>query len=511
MEDDMTEKLKRKYVVYGAPVASALRQFIRFINLVEPEVELTQNLLESYIIDPVVITGWFLLWRAREGTAAFATMRTRMKYLQMILLKFLEQERFKDRDNINLCSTLLKNYAQYFKRRIHLGIGGSRIDSQIENGVWMDIQECQTVTEGCMKHMFDEVTEHFEPEEVVDYTIGDWKLCFLFQMFLFTLLLLLTGGQRKQVFTIFMIDSLVFDSATGDYLYSPNPHLEKKLRPQSAKGFPVPKFLGLLLIFFRDHIRPILLLKNEDGDGEDIISLWIDENGRPAESKTVAEWIRTIVSKLLPGVFKNVTPSVVRRAIPTNIIIEAEANGEDIELLKENLARIMNTSRKMIDEFYDRSTNEIRLSKFMRKSNSRVLKNRKGNKLERQLETLLSSTPQTSKKRTTGMTLESEEEEDIAEEEQSEDEEDDQLESGVYFVEKILEQRIRNDQVEFRVKWKNFPPQEATWEPFVTLLNCRQVLSKWFAIENPSKQAKKTTPKKKKSLSVRAKKSKVQK
>jgi hypothetical protein len=350
---------------------------------------------------------------------------------------------------------------------------------------------------------------HIVVQTIANFNQGKLVLvvaeCIKFQKNLIVLLLLVTGGQRKQVIALFIASNLTYDEQLKSYFYKPHSELEKTLRAQSAKGFPVPKWLGDAILFLEDKVKPVLLENSE----VDVQSAWVTEEGLPLQSKEFTEWVRLTIRSHLPQPEdkpqKNVTPAVIRRSIPTNFIMQAFKDGQDISLIKENLAILLNTSINMIDSYYDRSSNSLRMSSFLTELNSSVVSpGKRVARLQKRLQTELDDS------KTVRMTLakdsSAEEEANQSEEESSED--DDQLVSGVHFVEKILDERISKDQVELKVKWKNYPVSEATWEPIAELLHCREVLSKWFAIENPSQLKKKVPKKKKKSLTVRAKKSK---
>jgi hypothetical protein len=46
-------------------------------------------------------------------------------------------------------------------------------------------------------------------------------------------------------------------------------------------------------------------------------------------------------------------------------------------------------------------------------------------------------------------------------------------------VESILKKRRRGRQVEYLVKWKDFPPEEATWEPLENMVNADQSIQEY--------------------------------
>ncbi len=42
-----------------------------------------------------------------------------------------------------------------------------------------------------------------------------------------------------------------------------------------------------------------------------------------------------------------------------------------------------------------------------------------------------------------------------------------------YLVEKLLESRIQDGKLEFRVKWEGFPLSDCTWEPLKHVANLK--------------------------------------
>lgn len=41
-----------------------------------------------------------------------------------------------------------------------------------------------------------------------------------------------------------------------------------------------------------------------------------------------------------------------------------------------------------------------------------------------------------------------------------------------YEIEKIIEKRMFEGKVQYRVKWKDYPPSANTWEPVTNLIGC---------------------------------------
>ena len=62
-----------------------------------------------------------------------------------------------------------------------------------------------------------------------------------------------------------------------------------------------------------------------------------------------------------------------------------------------------------------------------------------------------------------------------------------------YEVEEILDSRIINNNIEYLVKWKGYPPEENTWEPLKHLENCQKVREE-FHQRNPGRPEDDQTP-----------------
>ena len=58
----------------------------------------------------------------------------------------------------------------------------------------------------------------------------------------------------------------------------------------------------------------------------------------------------------------------------------------------------------------------------------------------------------------------------------------------LYTVEKIVEKRIRNNKVEYFVKWEGYPKEQNTWEPKINLENVLYLVD---AFENSLRSKKK--------------------
>ena len=56
-----------------------------------------------------------------------------------------------------------------------------------------------------------------------------------------------------------------------------------------------------------------------------------------------------------------------------------------------------------------------------------------------------------------------------------------------YLVDKILDSKLNsNHEIMYLVRWKDFPPEEDTWEPLANMNNCLPKVRKFHAL-NPGK------------------------
>ncbi len=75
--------------------------------------------------------------------------------------------------------------------------------------------------------------------------------------------------------------------------------------------------------------------------------------------------------------------------------------------------------------------------------------------------------------------------------------------SSFYKVEKILEKKVTNEGVKYRIKWLGFSEKESTWEPLDNLTNVVSLINK-FEVESNTEKPKE---KKKEKLEKKEKKS----
>lgn len=48
-----------------------------------------------------------------------------------------------------------------------------------------------------------------------------------------------------------------------------------------------------------------------------------------------------------------------------------------------------------------------------------------------------------------------------------------------FIVEKILDKRIKNNKIEYLIKWKNYPKHQSTWEPIENLDGSKKLLKEF--------------------------------
>ena len=51
--------------------------------------------------------------------------------------------------------------------------------------------------------------------------------------------------------------------------------------------------------------------------------------------------------------------------------------------------------------------------------------------------------------------------------------------SGFYYVEEIMEKKVINKKIYYKVKWDGFPLDECTWEPLDALSNVHNLIDKF--------------------------------
>jgi cobalamin-dependent methionine synthase I len=123
---------------------------------------------------------------------------------------------------------------------------------------------------------------------------------------------------------------------------------------------------------------------------EEVDTVWITENGTPLENVELTEWVKSTIRTILPQgegkPEKKVTPSVIRRSIPSNFLLHALETGMDVSIIKENLAILLNTSIKMIEEYYDRTSNQLRMSSFLSELNSTTTSGSRSGRIQKRVE-----------------------------------------------------------------------------------------------------------------------------
>ena len=63
----------------------------------------------------------------------------------------------------------------------------------------------------------------------------------------------------------------------------------------------------------------------------------------------------------------------------------------------------------------------------------------------------------------------------------------------IFEVEEILSDKIINNKKHYLVKWKNYPKEEATWEPIENMINCTAIIENYLK-KTTKKSARKKKP-----------------
>jgi hypothetical protein len=120
------------------------------------------------------------------------------------------------------------------------------------------------------------------------------------------------------------------------------PFGEKKPRKHGS-GIPIPKYLGEMLLFFKEHIRPIL--KPKQGKSPNL-SMWVNKNGKCIGGKTFADFLKDFINKWDNTKF--LTPIDFRRILPTLSTDEEElVEGWDEGTFNNHYAKLINTSKEV--------------------------------------------------------------------------------------------------------------------------------------------------------------------
>ena len=55
-----------------------------------------------------------------------------------------------------------------------------------------------------------------------------------------------------------------------------------------------------------------------------------------------------------------------------------------------------------------------------------------------------------------------------------------------FIVEAILNKRVKNNQIEYLIKWEGYPIEEATWEPVRNLSNVKDMIRRFESMREGS-------------------------
>jgi hypothetical protein len=216
------------------------------------------------------------------------------------------------------------------------------------------LQEGKWLTKEELQHLYQRLLHSLGDMDGNDITA---KKAEKYQYDLFTLCTFAIGGQRLELLLSFRIDNII-QLPNGDYVL--RPPREKVVRSNLSAQVAIPQYLGKLLFFYRDKIRPVLLKRR------DVLSYWINRKGNPMEAKTFHDHLVRNVQFHLKDPSKKVGSRDFRRLLPT-LIFENDVAimGEEPETYLASYASLVNTSPKVLKSHYIRKKSNPKQAKVL--------------------------------------------------------------------------------------------------------------------------------------------------
>lgn len=185
------------------------------------------------------------------------------------------------------------------------------------------------------------------------------NIIYFFQAKLITLGFLLTGQRMQVILELKTENSLCFDNKNKCYYLKTR--REKTQRKGAARGIPIPYWYGFMLNFWKTEVRP--LFKPTDK----VIAFWLARDGK-AMRRHISTSSRAEITKAFPKT--KVNPLQFRRLMVTKFTEEINhegANENEKEVCLKDLAIYMNTSKEVMENYYNRGNTmqqSIKISKI---------------------------------------------------------------------------------------------------------------------------------------------------
>ncbi len=175
------------------------------------------------------------------------------------------------------------------------------------------------------------------------------------------------GGQRRQVITDFMMDSIYYSKRTDGYYAKLR--AEKVIRRDNIDGISISKEIGYLLLLWKSKFRKIMKPK------EGVVSLWSNLHGNPLEYNSVTKRVKKYVQGIWPEK-KKVTP-ITFRSLMISISFQKGLTkpNQKIADFVNDLSIYLNTSGKIMEQHYNRFHNCERNTDTMNLMHSEILSN----------------------------------------------------------------------------------------------------------------------------------------